>query len=179
MKGLQLKIRTKILLMLFLGLAFLAGAFSVMVYLKESKSYEQIITKILMQKLQDDLEYSLLSTEKTYGRLQYTQEGGLSDASGKSLRNDFSMVDEWNKKLNVVATFFEVEGEDYKRVSTNIRKDDGSRVIGTTLGTQSAAYDPIQKGERYLGKASILGKSYLTVYEPIKDAAGKVSAFCF
>jgi hypothetical protein len=32
----------------------------------------------------------------------------------------------------------------------------------------------IKKGEAYYGDASILGKPYVTDYEPIKDASGNV-----
>jgi hypothetical protein len=32
----------------------------------------------------------------------------------------------------------------------------------------------IQKGEAYYGDATILGKPYVTGYEPIKDASGNV-----
>jgi hypothetical protein len=32
----------------------------------------------------------------------------------------------------------------------------------------------MHKGETYYGDASILGKPYVTGYEPIKDASGKV-----
>ena len=32
----------------------------------------------------------------------------------------------------------------------------------------------IQKGEAYYGDATILGKPYVTGYDPIRDASGKV-----
>jgi methyl-accepting chemotaxis protein len=47
--------------------------------------------------------------------------------------------------------------------------DNGQRAVGTYLGQESAAFDPIKNGETYLGKANILGTPYLTVYEPIKS----------
>jgi Cache 3/Cache 2 fusion domain len=37
----------------------------------------------------------------------------------------------------------------------------------------------INKGEAYYGDAAIFGKPYVTGYEPIKDAAGKVIGICF
>jgi len=37
----------------------------------------------------------------------------------------------------------------------------------------------INKGEAYYGKATILGKPYVTGYEPIRDAANKVIGIYF
>jgi methyl-accepting chemotaxis protein len=35
------------------------------------------------------------------------------------------------------------------------------------LGTNSAAYQPINAGNTYIGNAAILGREYITGYEPI------------
>jgi hypothetical protein len=55
-----------------------------------------------------------------------------------------------------------------------VNKDDGSRAIGTILDPNGAAITMIKKGEAYYGDATILGKPYVTGYDPIKDASGSV-----
>lgn len=59
------------------------------------------------------------------------------------------------------------------RVSTNILTDDGSRAVGT--GLHGTAYDPVfRKGQSYRGETMIFGIPYLSAYDPIRDADGKV-----
>ena len=65
-------------------------------------------------------------------------------------------------------------GDEYVRVATNVKKDDGSRAIGTILDPTGPAIATIKKGEAYYGEATILGKPYVTGYDPIKDASGNV-----
>jgi hypothetical protein len=65
-------------------------------------------------------------------------------------------------------------GAEYVRVATNVKKDDGSRAIGTILDPNGPAIAMIKKGEAYYGDATILGKPYITGYDPIKDTTGTV-----
>ncbi len=59
------------------------------------------------------------------------------------------------------------------RVSTNIRKEDGSRAVGTRL--TGRAYDAIfREGKPYRGEAMILGVPYFTAYDPIKNDKGEI-----
>ena len=60
------------------------------------------------------------------------------------------------------------------RVATNVKKDDGSRAIGTVLDPKGKAIAAIAKDQSYYGEAAILGKPYITGYEPIHDAKNKV-----
>ena len=65
-------------------------------------------------------------------------------------------------------------GDEYIRVATNVKKDDGSRAIGTVLDPKGAVIVVINKGEAFYGDATILGKPYVTGYEPIRDASKNV-----
>jgi len=66
-------------------------------------------------------------------------------------------------------------GDEYVRVSTNVPKPDGSgRAIGTILDPKGKAIVNINKVEAFYGEVTILGVPYITGYEPIKDASGKV-----
>jgi hypothetical protein len=65
-------------------------------------------------------------------------------------------------------------GDEYVRVATNVKKADGSRATGTILDPKGSVIAMINKGDAYYGEANILGKQYVTGYEPIKDASGNV-----
>ena len=56
---------------------------------------------------------------------------------------------------------------DYRRMTTNIIKPDGERAVGTYLGQQNPVYAAIRRGETYRGEAVILGKPYMTIYQPV------------
>ena len=60
------------------------------------------------------------------------------------------------------------------RITTNVKKDDGSRAVGTKLNP-GPVYDAVLRdGKPYRGQADILGKPYFVAYDPIKDASGAV-----
>ncbi len=94
---------------------------------------------------------------------------------GQTLMNNaFYPVDSVAKRHNCTATLFVKEGQDYIRVSTNIRKDDFSRAVGTILDHFSPAMNLIREGHSYYGEATILHKPYMTAYEPIVDAYSNI-----
>src|ERR1700750_1583622 len=90
------------------------------------------------------------------------------------MNNNFALVDEVQKQMGGTATLFAKSGDEFVRVATNVKKDDGSRAIGTILDPKGKAIASIAKGESYFGEADILGKSYDTAYEPIRGASGDV-----
>jgi hypothetical protein len=90
------------------------------------------------------------------------------------MNNNFALVDEVQKEVGGTATIFVKSGAEFVRVATNVKKDDGSRAIGTILDPKGRAIAAIAKGESYFGEADILGKPYVTGYEPIRDASSNV-----
>jgi hypothetical protein len=90
------------------------------------------------------------------------------------MNNNFALVDEVQKEKGGTATLFVRNGDDFIRVATNVKKDDGSRAVGTMLDPKGKAFAAITKGESYFGEADILGKPYVTGYEPIRDARNEV-----
>jgi Cache 3/Cache 2 fusion domain len=89
------------------------------------------------------------------------------------MNNNFSVVDAVAEEggRGAVATLFVKSGDDYIRVATNVSTRIGSgRGLGTILTGMPLA--SIREDNAYYGKASILGTSYVSGYEPIKDASG-------
>lgn len=87
------------------------------------------------------------------------------------MNNNFMLVDEVQKEVGGTATIFVKNGDEFIRVATNVKQDDGSRAIGTILDPKGKAMAAIAKGESYFGEANILGKPYVTGYDPIRDAS--------
>ncbi len=103
----------------------------------------------------------------------------LVDESGQDLSEQYEMLDALSEDLSVEATLFVSDGQDYRRLITTIRNDSGDRVIGTLLGTESSAYQPIRNGQTYFGDAMILGKHYVTGYAPLFSAQDDVIGILF
>ena len=103
---------------------------------------------------------------------------------GSTKMNDnFTLVDEVAKEggPGMAVTLFvkagipqarAAGGDEYIRVATSVRLAYGiGRAVGTVMG--SPALDSIKAGEPYYGEVDVLGKAYITRYEPIKDASGE------
>lgn len=88
--------------------------------------------------------------------------------------NNFDLVDEVVKEHGGTATIFVKSGEEYVRVATNVKKDDGSRAIGTILDPNGKAIVAIREGKPFYGEVTILEKPYVTGYEPMRDAGNNV-----
>lgn len=92
---------------------------------------------------------------------------------GKAQGNTFDLVDGVTSIMDGTATLFARSGEDFVRISTNVKKDDGSRAIGTQLDPNGPVIVEIRKGKHFYGVVDILGNPYVTGYEPIFDEARK------
>src|ERR1700722_6309422 len=55
------------------------------------------------------------------------------------MNNNFVLVDEVQKEAGGTATIFVRSGDEFVRVATNVKKDDGSRAIGTVLDPKGKA----------------------------------------
>lgn len=89
------------------------------------------------------------------------------------INNNFEIVDAVVKDNGGTATLFAKTGGEYVRVSTNVPKDNG-RATGTILDPKGKAIVEINAGKPFYGEVDILGKLYVTGYEPIKDGSGAV-----
>jgi methyl-accepting chemotaxis protein-2 (aspartate sensor receptor) len=104
--------------------------------------------------------------------------GELRNA-GAMLNNDFTIVDKFTRDTGGVATVFARKGEDFMRVTTSLKKQDGERAMGTLLDRAHPAYALALNGQPFTGRAVLFGKPYMTHYEPVKNTAGKVVGILF
>ncbi|MBX4929954.1 methyl-accepting chemotaxis protein [Rhizobium binae] len=84
---------------------------------------------------------------------------------------DHSLVDRTAQSIAGVATIFQKQGGDYVRISTNVKKENGDRAVGTKLAAEHPAQPVLARGEAYFGPAELFGRKFMTGYFPIKNAA--------
>jgi methyl-accepting chemotaxis protein len=121
---------------------------------------------------------SLLPPNCTLDETQKVAINGVATptikAGDKILNMDFSIPDQFLQSSGAIATIFARTGDDFVRVTTSLKKQDGSRAIGTLLDRKGPAYAPLLAGQTYTGLATLFGKRYITQYKPIADASGRV-----
>ena len=91
----------------------------------------------------------------------------------------FERIDKFTSISGAVATIFARKDDDFVRIATSLKKQDGSRAIGTLLGQGHPGYKKLILGESYTGKATLFNKDYMTKYVPIKDGGGRVIGIFF
>lgn len=103
---------------------------------------------------------------------------GVLHHFGTPVKDNFTLVDLFSERTGGVATVFQRDGDDFLRITTSVKKEDGSRAVGTKLGKDHPAYAMVMRGEAYVGKATLFGRTYMTKYQPI-SLAGEVRAVLF
>jgi methyl-accepting chemotaxis protein-2 (aspartate sensor receptor) len=93
---------------------------------------------------------------------------------GADLNLDCSIPDRFTAQTGVTATIFAKSDQDFVRISTSIKKQNGERALGTALNRAHPGYSRLMAGQSYVGYATLFGTQYLTQYDPIKDARGQV-----
>jgi hypothetical protein len=121
----------------------------------------------------DKVKTSMEALKAETGKLGAPKVQG-SDLYFGNTKVSTDVVDAVVKKQGGVATLFVKSGDQYVRVATTVKKEDGTSAVGTALDPKSAAIARLNNGEAYYGDATVFGKTYDAGYEPIKDATGAV-----
>ena len=99
--------------------------------------------------------------------------------NGKPVNLDYELVDQFTRVTGAVATVFAKTGDDFVRVTTSLKNDKGERAIGTLLDRSHPGYKTAFSGGSYTGLATLFGRQYMTQYDPIVDAHGKIVGLSF
>ncbi len=86
---------------------------------------------------------------------------------------DTAAVDRVSSR-GTVATVFARTGEDFVRITTSLRKQDGTRAVGTLLGRDHPGYAALVAGREYAGRAILFGREYATRYAPVVERGALV-----
>ncbi len=98
---------------------------------------------------------------------------------GKLINKNFEIVDKVKdivyrgerhkgKDVGTVTIF-----QDDLRISTNVKRSDGTRAIGT-LVSQEVYEQVVLKGVPWIGRAFVVNEWYRTAYEPLRNLNGKI-----
>lgn len=110
---------------------------------------------------------------------QITKQGIREDVArmqigGSYISGNNDIVDETLAETGSSATIFQLVNGKLLRISTTVKKQDGSRGIGTYIPSDSPVYKTIMSGETFKGKAYVINEWYLTQYSPLHDASGEI-----
>ncbi|MCE2744758.1 MAG: methyl-accepting chemotaxis protein [Burkholderiales bacterium] len=100
-------------------------------------------------------------------------QGPLVTLNSNFITGNFGVVDNFTQMTGGIATVFVRTGDDYLRISTSLKKENGDRAVGTKLDRSHPSYEKIIKGETYVGEALLFGKRYMSKYLPIKSSNGQ------
>jgi PAS domain S-box-containing protein len=87
-----------------------------------------------------------------------------------------TIVDRFTADTRAVGTVFVRSGNDFIRVTTSLKREDGRRAIGTFLEKNHPAYQGLLNGIGFVGKVELFGKDYMASCQPVKDDRGNVIA---
>jgi methyl-accepting chemotaxis protein len=98
------------------------------------------------------------------------------DIPGMPDFRDHAIVDRAVSYVGGNATLFvfdDASGQ-FVRRSTNVKKENGDRAVGTQLAADHPGQAALRRGEAYKGPATLFGKSFMTAYFPVVNASRKV-----
>jgi methyl-accepting chemotaxis protein len=90
--------------------------------------------------------------------------------------SDHRIVDRATSYVGGNATLFVYDdvSQQFVRRTTNVKKENGDRAVGTQLAPDHPAQAALRRGEAYKGPAVLFGNRFYTAYQPVFGAAGKV-----
>jgi methyl-accepting chemotaxis protein len=88
---------------------------------------------------------------------------------------DHKIVDRATSYVGGTATLFVYDeaSQQFVRRTTNLKKENGDRAVGTQLAADHPAQAVLQ-GQAYKGPATLFGRRFFTAYQPVFGVAGKV-----
>ncbi len=165
-------------ILIVLSILVVYSILALVIYFKSKSKIENYIIQSLTREVSLIKEQIAVFDEATKDGAEKFMQIFLSMVSG--IKPDNDLCDRFTAMTGgSVATIFKKEGDDFLRIATSLKKEDGTRAVGTTLDRAHPAYPLLLKGEPYLGKATLFGKDYMTKYVPVKDSSGNVVGVYF
>ncbi|MDP1864811.1 MAG: methyl-accepting chemotaxis protein [Bradyrhizobium sp.] len=135
-----------------------------------------------------DIEVNLRTLSLAFGESFSNAKIALKD--GTVVRVDIARMPEFSDHKIVdrsvgyvggVATLFAYDDatQQFFRRTTNVKKENGDRAVGTQLAPDHPAQPVVRRGEAYKGPAMLFGRRFVTAYQPVFGDAGKVIGIVF
>lgn len=169
MKSLKQKITISITLLTI----FIILALSLCTYFTSNKYLKKLSDIQIQETLENNYNAFLSYIDLMHGKLKLSS-GVLVDINNTNIEGSTEAVDEMSANFNNLASIFRKDGDNFIRVSTNMRYDKGSRALNTPLDQGSEAYKALSEGNEYVGTTSVLGYDYNTLYKPLKNSSGEI-----
>ncbi|WP_107924868.1 methyl-accepting chemotaxis protein [Lysinibacillus parviboronicapiens] len=123
-------------------------------------------------RLGEIFDLSVYNLDQTLPGEWQLKDGELYKGEAK-IANETALVDKLGELSQAAITIFAKD----TRINTNVMVD-GQRAVGTTADSK-VADAVLTQGDVYSGTAEVVGKPYLTQYEPIKNAYGEIIGMIF
>jgi len=141
------------------------------------------LTSEFGERARRDIEVSLRTLALTFA--ESFPEAKISVKDGNLVRaeaskmpefKDHAIVDRAVSYVGGNATLFVYDdaSSQFVRRSTNVKKENGDRAVGTQLAADHPGQASLRRGEAYKGPAVLFGKSFMTAYYPVANPASKV-----
>lgn len=169
MKSLKQKITASITL-LTITIIF---SLSLCTYFTSNKYLRELSNTQIQDTLSNNYNAFLSYIDLIHGKLRLSSNI-LVDKNNKNIEGSSEAVDEMSANFSNLATIFRKDGDNFLRVSTNMKYDKGARALNTTLDKDSEAYKALSEGNEYVGTTSVLGYDYNTLYKPLLSPTGEI-----
>ncbi len=121
-----------------------------------------------LTKAKSDLATGYAIIEATYPGDWEVRDGQLFKGEAK-MNDNFEIVDYIGSLTGNTVTIFLND----TRVTTNVLNEQGQRAVGTQV-SDAVKETVLNRGEVYIGEANVVGKTYQTAYEPIRNQQGDI-----
>jgi methyl-accepting chemotaxis protein len=141
------------------------------------------LTREFNSRAERDIDLSLrtltLAFGEAYPDAKITMRDGIIDRVEIPKMPEFAdhrIVDRATSYVGGNATLFVYDDakDQFVRRTTNLKKENGDRAVGTHLAENHPGQAIIRSGKAYKGQAMLFGSRYYTAYHPVFNPAGKI-----
>ncbi|MBY0254979.1 MAG: methyl-accepting chemotaxis protein [Methylobacterium organophilum] len=176
----RMTLSTKVILLAMLAVTVTAGAIWITV---SRQTWSQMEARQRTNGERNLRTLALVLAARVEGAAADLDGARVARVSTPSLSGfaDAGVVDDAVAYSGGLATVFSYEpaSDSFVRRQTTVRREDGTRAVGTALAADSPAQAAIRAGRTYEGPAALFGRRYYTVYHPTVDTTGKVNGILF
>ena len=117
-----------------------------------------MIPQLTNKALESETSALAYSLKGVYGTAAHWSDASLS-------RED--LLDASSNGGKIVSTLFLFKNGQYVRAATTLKKDDGSRAIGTMLDPKSEVAKALEAGREFAGQVTLFNKLHMASYLPV------------